>query len=298
MFGQRNEKADSVIIPAVPIPQADTVLVLPAPAPADTTNLPDSTTTNDSISKPVLEATITYSATDSIIPDFINQKVYMYKGGVVNYQNIELKADYIVLDLATKEVYAEGLPDSSGVKVGTPVFKDGDEEFESSTLRYNFETQKGMITDVKTKEGDGFVHSDLTKKISPDEFVLRKGKYTTCDAEHPHFYLRMTKAKVISNKKIVTGPAYMVLEDFPIYFPMIPFGYFPNSSTYTSGVMIPTYGEERQRGFFLREGGYYWAANQYFDLALRGDIYSKGSWATKLHSNYRSIYKFKRQLRF
>ncbi|HAH22949.1 MAG TPA: LPS-assembly protein LptD, partial [Prolixibacteraceae bacterium] len=151
------------------------------PVSGDTTAISTVPVSNDSINKPVLESTITYSATDSIIPDFENQKVYMYKGGVVNYQSIELKADYIVLDLANKEVYAEGLPDSTGTKVGTPVFKDGKEEFESKTLRYNFETQKGIITDVKTKEGDGFVHSELTKKISPNEFVLRKGKYTTCD---------------------------------------------------------------------------------------------------------------------
>jgi hypothetical protein len=246
----------------------------------------------DSIAKPVLEDAITYKAQDSTIADFENQKVYMYKNGVVNYQNIELKADYIMLDFASKEVYAEGLPDSTGTLVGNPIFKDGDEEFESKTLRYNFETQKGIITDVKTAQGEGVVHSDLTKKISKDEFVLEKGKYTTCDAEHPHFFLRMTRAKVISNKKIITGPAYMVLEDFPIYFPMIPFGYFPNSTTYTSGILVPTYGEEQQRGFFLREGGYYWAANDNFDLAVRGDIYSKGSWAAKLHTNYKVRYKF------
>lgn len=278
-FGQLNVKPDTILVPEAPVK-------------SDTTVISASEEKTDSIEKPVLEATITYSATDSIIPDFENQKVYMYKGGVVNYQSIELKADYIVLDLANKEVYAEGLPDSTGMKVGTPIFKDGDEEFESSTLRYNFETQKGFIVDVKTKEGDGYVHSEMTKKISPDEFILRRGKYTTCDAEHPHFYLRMTKAKVISNEKIITGPAYMVLEDFPIYFPMIPFGFFPNSDTYTSGILVPTYGEERTRGFFLREGGYYWAANEYFDLAVRGDIYSKGSWATKLHSNYRNRYRY------
>lgn len=286
-FGQFNLKSDTVIVPTVPA-QIDTTSILPVSVSNDSTNR----VFNDSNAKPALEAIITYSATDSIIPDFENHKVYMYKGGVVNYQTIELKADYIVLDLANKEVYAEGLPDSTGAKVGTPIFKDGDEEFESKTLRYNFETQKGIITNVKTKEGDGFVHSELTKKISPDEFVLRKGKYTTCDADPPHFYLRMTKAKVISNKKIITGPAYLVLEDFPIYFPMIPFGYFPNSTTYTSGILIPTYGEEQSRGFFLREGGYYWAANEFFDLAVRGDIYSKGSWATKLHSNYRNRYRY------
>jgi hypothetical protein len=275
-FGQLNLKSDTIKSTNLP----DSLSVVPAQS------------LKDSVSKPVLEAIITYTALDSTIADFENQKVFMYKKGVVTYQNIELKADYIMLNLATKEVYAEGLPDSTGEVVGTPVFKMGEEEFESKTLNYNFETQKAIITDVKTTQGDGFVHSELTKKISKDEFVLRDGKYTTCDAEHPHFYLRMTKAKVISNKKIITGPAYMVLEDFPIYFPMIPFGYFPNSTTYTSGIIIPTYGEEQSRGFFLREGGYYWAANENFDLALRGDIYSKGSWAAKLHTNYKVRYKY------
>lgn len=246
----------------------------------------------DSVSKPVLEAVITYTAKDSTIADFENQKVYMYKNGVVNYQSIELKADYIMLDFANKEVYAEGLPDSTGTLVGNPIFKDGDEDFESKTLRYNFETQKGIIADVKTAQGDGFVHSQITKKISKDAFILKDGKYTTCDAEHPHFYLYLTKAKVISNKKIITGPAYMVLEDFPINFPRIPFGYFPTSTTYTSGILVPTYGEEQSRGFFLREGGYYWAANDHFDLAVRGDIYSKGSWATKVHTNYKVRYRY------
>lgn len=275
-FGQLNLKSDTIKSSNLP----DSLAVIPAQA------------ATDSVNKPVLEATITYTAQDSTIADFENQKVFMYKKGVVTYQNIELKADFIMLNFTTKEVYAEGLPDSTGAIVGTPVFKMGEEEFESKTLNYNFETQKAIISDVKTTQGDGFVHSELTKKISKDEFILRDGKYTTCDAEHPHFYLQMTKAKVISNKKIITGPAYMVLEDFPIYILTLPFGYFPNSSTYTSGILIPTYGEEQGRGFFLREGGYYWAANDNFDLALRGDIYSKGSWAAKLHTNYKVRYKY------
>lgn len=289
-FAQLNQgSATRPVLPdSVQVIKADSISVLPT----DSLKIISAVAPADSTKKPVLESIITYSATDSIIPDFENQKMYMYKNGVINYQSIELKADYIMLDLAKKEVYAEGLPDSTGNVVGNPIFKDGKDEFESKTLRYNFETQKGIITDVKTTQGDGFVHSDLTKKISKDEFILEKGKYTTCDADHPHFYLRMTKAKVISNKKIITGPAYMVLEDFPIYFPMIPFGYFPNSSTYTSGILIPTYGEEQTRGFFLRDGGYYWAANDHFDLAVRGDIYSKGSWATKLRTNYRVRYKY------
>ena len=252
----------------------------------------DTTAVADSSPKPVLEAPISYTASDSIIVALDNKKVYLYKSGVVTYQTIELTADYIELDLNTKEVYAEGLPDSVGVMQGTPVFKDGSEEFECKELRYNFETQKGIIQDVKTEQGEGYVHSERTKKIDKDEFILKNGKYTTCDAEHPHFYLHMTRAKVISNKKIITGPAYMVLEDFPLYFPIIPFGFFPNSPTYSSGIIIPSYGEEQNRGFFLRDGGYYWAASPYFDLTLKGDIYSKGSWGTNIHTNYKKRYKF------
>ncbi|WP_163711995.1 putative LPS assembly protein LptD [Mangrovibacterium lignilyticum] len=242
--------------------------------------------------KQVLEATINYNATDSIIISLDGKKVYMYKEGFVTYENIELTADYIVLDLNTKEVYAEGLPDSTGVMQGTPIFKDGTDEFECKTLRYNFQSQKGIIEDVKTEQGEGYVHSARTKKIDKDAFILKNGKYTTCDADHPHFYLKMTKAKVISNKKIITGPAYMVLEDFPIYFPILPFGFFPNSPSYSSGIIIPSYGEENSRGFFLREGGYYWAASQYFDVTLKGDLYSKGSWGTYFNTNYRKRYKF------
>ena len=241
---------------------------------------------------PVIEAPIDYSAEDSIVGSFDGQKVYLYNNARVTYQQIELTAYFIELDLETKEVYAEGIKDSTGTLVQKPIFKDGREEFESKTLRYNFETEKGIITDVITEQGEGFVHSHRTKKISRDAFVLKDGKYTTCDADPPHFYLHLTKAKVISNDKIITGPAYMVLEDFPIYFPILPFGYFPNTPTYSSGVIVPMYGEENNRGFFLRDGGYYWAASEYFDLALRGDIYSKGSWAAKLHTNYRKRYKY------
>lgn len=240
----------------------------------------------------VIEAPINYTADDSIVGSFDGQRVFLYNNARVTYQDIELTAYFIELDLETKEVYAEGIADSTGTLVQKPIFKDGREEFESQTLRYNFDTEKGIITEVVTEQGEGFVHSRRTKKISAEAFVLKDGKYTTCNADHPHFYLHLTKAKVISNNKIVTGPAYMVLEDFPIYFPILPFGYFPNTPTYSSGIIVPSYGEENNRGFFLREGGYYWAANEYFDLSLLGDIYSKGSWATRLHTNYRVRYRF------
>ena len=246
----------------------------------------------------VIEAPIDYTARDSIIFSLDGQRVYMYGESRVKYMTIELNAAHIILDLETKEVYAEGIPDSVGVLSGKPIFQDGPEKFESKTLRYNFQTQKGIITDVVTVQGEGFIHSARAKKISKDAFILQKGKYTTCDADHPHFYLNLSRAKIVSNNKIITGPAYMVLEDFPLYFPVIPFGYFPSSPRYSSGILVPSYGEEANRGFFLREGGYYWAANDYFDLSVRGDIYSKGSWASKMHTNYRARYRFSGGLDF
>ena len=196
------------------------------------------------------------------------KKKFLYKDAVTTYQDIELKADYIVLDLNTKEVYAEGVKDTAGVVQGSPVSKDGSDEFECKTTRYNFKSGKGIIEDAKTKQGEGYIQSALTKKIDKDVFIMKNGKYTTCDANHPHFYLNMTKAKVISNKKIITGPAYMVLEDFPIYFPILPFGFVPSSEKYSSGIIIPSYGEEENRGFFLKGGGYYIAVSPYYDYKL------------------------------
>lgn len=244
------------------------------------------------IEKPIIKAPIVYNAEDSIVVSFDGQKVYLYNKAKVTYEQIELTAYYIDLNLETKEIYAEGFTDSTGTMVQKPVFKQGSDEYESETMRYNFETEKAFITKVVSEQGEGFILSDRTKKIGKETFITEKAKYTTCDADHPHFYLHLTKAKVISNKKIVTGPAYMVLEDFPIYFPILPFGFFPNTPSYSSGILIPTYGEEQNRGFYLREGGYYWAAGEYFDLALRGEIYSKGSWGTQMHTNYRKRYKF------
>jgi lipopolysaccharide assembly outer membrane protein LptD (OstA) len=250
---------------------------------------------NDTIKKketPVLEAPVNYNAAESIVIDLNSRKVFLFKQAVVTYQDIELKADSIVLDLNTREVYAEGVKDTAGVVQGSPIFKDGSDEFESKTIRYNFKTGKGIIEDVKTKQGEGYVQSARTKKIDEKIFIMKNGKYTTCDADHPHFYLNMTKAKVISNKKIITGPAYMVLEDFPIYFPILPFGFFPSSEKYSSGIITPSYGEEENRGFFLKGGGYYIAASPYYDLTLKGDLYSKGSRATYISSNYKKRYKF------
>ncbi len=269
---------------AEPLPVLDTLVT-------DTIDLIVATDSTES-TKPILDAPIKYDAEDSMIVSLDGQKVFLYNNAEVTYQNIDLTAYYIELDLETKEIFAKGILDSAGEMTQKPVFKQGSEEYESETMRYNFETEKAFITKVVSKQGEGIIHSDRTKKIGKDVFITEDAKYTTCDADHPHFYLQMTKAKVISDSKIITGPAYMVLEDFPIYFPLLPFGYFPSSSTYTSGILLPTYGEEVNRGFFLRDGGYYWAASDYFDLAVQGDIYSKGSWGARVKTNYKVRYKF------
>ena len=219
-------------------------------------------------------------------------KIFMYKNAQVKYKDIELSADYIELNRDSNVVFAAGVKDSSGVIQGKPVFKQGDQKFEADQVRYNFQTKKGIVTGVVTEQQGGFVHSGRTKLMNDSTYCLRNGRYTTCNAENPHFWLEMTKAKVLSNKKIVTGPAYLVVEDLPLYFVFIPFGFFPNSPKYSSGFIMPSYGDEINRGFFLRDIGYYWAANDYFDASVKGDLYSKGSTGIKFHTNYRLRYKF------
>ncbi len=268
--------------------QKDTLVQKPDTADAV---VPDSTFA-DNEAESGIDAEVEYKADGYITLSNSNNKVYMYKNAQVNYKDIELKADYIELNRDSNTVYAIGKPDSTGTIAGKPIFKQGDQEFEADEIRYNFKTKKGIITGVVTEQEGGFIHSGKTKLMNDSTYNLRNGKYTTCDAENPHFYLEMTKAKLLSNKKIVTGPAYLVVEDLPIYFVFIPFGFFPNSPKYSSGFLMPTYGDENNRGYFLRDMGYYWAANDYFDVALRGDIYSKGSRGIKLHTNYRLRYKF------
>jgi hypothetical protein len=238
------------------------------------------------------DAEVDYTADGKILFHNSANKIYMYKNAKVKYKDIELTADYIALNRDSNLVYATGKPDSTGTIVGKPIFKQGDQEFEADEIKYNFLTKKGIVYGVVTEQEGGYIHSGKTKLMNDSTYNMKDGKYTTCDAEHPHFYLQMTKAKVLSNKKIVTGPAYFVLEDIPIYFLFIPFGFFPNSPTYSSGFLMPTYGDEINRGFYLRDIGYYWAANDYFDVALRGDIFSKGSRGLKAHTNYRLRYKF------
>jgi len=240
------------------------------------------------------DAEVEYTADGyiTLIQNSSGNKIIMSKNAQVKYKDIDLKADYIELNRDSDLIYAVGKPDSTGAIAGKPVFKQGEQEFQADEVRYNYKTKKGIVTGVVTEQEGGFVHSGRTKLINDSTYCLRNGKYTTCDAEHPHFWLEMTKAKVLSNKKIVTGPAYLVVEDLPLYFIFVPFGFFPNSPKYSSGLLMPSYGDEVNRGFFLRDLGYYWAANDYFDASVKGDLYSKGSRGIKLHTNYRLRYKF------
>ncbi len=239
---------------------------------------------------------IDYEADDSLIFDLENDKVYLYGNGFVTYQDIELRAAYIELDRARDVVFARGTLDSLGKEIGKPVFKEGSESFESKTLTYNFKTKKGIIQGVVTEQEGGYLHSGITKKHENGEIHVKNGKYTTCNLPNPHFYVALTKAKVIPDDKIVSGPAYLVMADIPLPI-ALPFGFFPNQKSRTSGILIPEYGEERNRGFFFRNGGYYLALSDYFDARITGDIYTRGTWGVSLGSNYRVRYRFNGNLR-
>ena len=238
-----------------------------------------------------LEAPVIYQSKDSMVWQK-NGNAYLYGDGQVNYQQIELKANEITIDLETSTVYAQGTTDSLGAVTGKPVFADGGTPYESKTMSYNFKSRKGLINNVTTQQGEGYMTSNTVKKGAEDEFYIRNGRYTTCDEhEHPHFYLALTRAKMRPDEDIVFGPAYLVVADVPLPL-ALPFGFFPFTKDYSSGFIIPSYGDELERGFYLRDGGYYFAISDLMDLKLTGEIFTKGSWGTNAISNYRKRYKY------
>jgi hypothetical protein len=238
-----------------------------------------------------IEAEVKYNAEDSLVFSLDGRTVELFRGGHIAYQDIVLEADYIRYEMDNNLVIAHGMPDSTGMMAGNPMFKDANNSFESKLLRYNFKSQKGYIEEVITEQEGGYLHAQQTKKQNTGHIHLKDGKYTTCDAEHPHFYIAITKGISMPGDKIVTGPSYIVLADVPL--PLgLPFGFFPNSKTKTSGIIIPKYGEEQRRGFYLREGGYYFAMNDYLDLKVTGDIYTNGTWGLRVGSNYKLNYRF------
>lgn len=239
----------------------------------------------------VLEANIDYAAADSISFDIKNHLAYMYGSASILYKDIKLKAGKITIDFDKKILYATCLTDTSGKKQQIPDFTQGNNNFRSENISYNFTNRKGLIKNVVTKEGDGFLHAEAIKKLNDNENAARGGMYTTCDLDHPHYAINFSKAKVITGNKIVTGPAYLQIEGVPLPL-ALPFGLFPNKKGRNSGIIMPQYGESAKRGFFFENGGYYFGINDYIDLKLLGDIYTRGSWALEPEMTYRKKYKY------
>ena len=241
--------------------------------------------------KEPLDAPVIYEASDSIVfteGGFAN----LYGQSKVNYEKIELTSEVITMNMDSSTVFARGIIDSTGIESGLPVFKDGDTPYESKEMRYNFKSKRGFINSIVTQQGEGYVVSQEAKKGANDEIYMRHGKYTTCDDhEHPHFYMQLSMAKVRPKKNVVFGPAHLVVEDVPLPI-AIPFGFFPFNSSYSSGFIMPTFGDEMNRGFYLRDGGYYFAINDNVDLKVLGEIFTKGSWGLSAQSSYAKRYKY------
>lgn len=234
---------------------------------------------------------VEYKAQDSIVMIGTNL-AYLFGPSTVDYKDKGLEANFMRMNVDSNLVYAHYVLDSLGKPTAHPKFKDGNETYEAKSMNYNFKTSKGFITGVVTQQGEGFVVAEKTKRVEDNCFFMQDGRYSTCsNHEHPHFYLKLTKAKARTGKNIVAGPSYLVVLGVPLPIGL-PFGFFPFTSSYSSGILMPKYGEETQRGFYLREGGYYWAINDYIDLSVTGDWYSRGSWGVNVSSKYSKRYRF------
>ncbi len=256
---------------------------------ADTLALSDSSKIKKS--RKAIDSKVHYTADDSIIFNIQQQKAYLFGKAEIKYKEMDLKSAYIEIDFNKSLIFAKGVLDSSNKIVGNPEFQDGTENFKSETITYNYDTKKGIVKKVFSKEGDGYLHGNVIKKMQNKIINIKNGSYTTCNLPHPHYEFRYFKAKVIPDNKIVTGPAYMVIEDVPLPI-FIPFGWFPIFKGQTSGIVIPSYGESANRGFYLENGGYYLGINNYMDLTVKGDIYTRGSWAIKPTFRYKKRYKY------
>ncbi|MFI3303424.1 MAG: putative LPS assembly protein LptD [Rikenellaceae bacterium] len=258
--------------------------------------LRDSVAAKPRRAKPLIDDVMRGTNLDSLYYNVKEKKIFIYTEGDVQYQDKSLKADMMEIDMSNNEIFAYGIemPDSTGKIVMTqPMFTDGDASYTMDTITYNMKSERAKIKGVATQEGDGWLVGSHVKKMEDDVINIKGGKYTTCsDISHPHFYLAMTKAKVIPGEKVVTGPAYFVMEDVPIYFLGIPEGFFPINSGPRSGLLMPSYGEDGTKGFFLRDLGYYFTINDYMDLTILGGIYSLGSWELSASSDYLKKYKY------
>ena len=237
------------------------------------------------------EVKVIRTAVDSVIQDVKEKVIHYYGNAVVKYDDITLEANYLKFDLNTNIVTAAGLPDSIGKMQGTPKFTQGETKFEALEMSYNFQTKKGIIHKVWTEESGGYIHGEKIKRMDDNTINIQSGGFTTCNLkDHPHYQFRFNKAKIIPNDMIVTGPVYVTIMDVPLPIGL-PFAMFPNTKGQKSGIIVPTYGESANRGFYLENGGYYWAINEHYDFQLLGDIYTRGSWAIKPTFRYNQRYK-------
>ena len=240
-----------------------------------------------------IDAPVKYSAEDSIVYDAASGTAYLYGNSKVDYENMKLASDKVHMNLDNSTVRATGTADSTaegGIK-GKPVFTMGKDEYQSDTMAFNFKSKKGLIKGIYTEQQDGFLSGEVGKRDSTGAVFLQHGRYTTCDKPHPDFYIALSRAKVRPGKDVVFGPAYLVVADVPLPL-AIPYGFFPFSKKYSSGFIMPSYGDESDRGFYLRDGGYYFAISDKWDLKLIGEIYTKGSWGVSAASNYRKRYRY------
>ena len=294
--------ADSIVKPAITAVM-DTIKALTDTTKMDSIQLAifrhnkavDDSLAKDSINKRRkngIDSPVEYSAEDSLTYEAATGLAHLYGDSKVKYQNMDLASDKIYMSLDSSLVHATGSFDSTTNDLkGTPVFKMGSDEYQSDTMAFNFKTKKGLISSVYTQQEEGFLTSELSKRGADGEMFLRHGRYTTCDDPHPDFYLAMSRAKVRPGKDVVFGPTYLVVADVPLPL-AIPYGFFPFTKSYSSGLIMPTYGDETERGFYLRDGGYYFAINDKMDLKLIGEIYTKGSWGLSAASNYKKRYRY------
>ena len=239
-----------------------------------------------------IEMPVDYTANDSMVYDVTSRMVHLFGKANVKYEGMDLESEKIAISLDSSIVHATGVKDTAKKALsGTPVFKMGNDSYESDTIAFNFKSKKGLINNVKTEQQEGYITSQLSKRMDNGDIYLQHGRYTTCDKEHPDFYIALSRAKVRPNKDVVFGPAYLVVADVPLPL-AIPYGFFPFTKHYSSGFIMPTYGDENDRGFYLRDGGYYFAMSDKWDLKLLGEIYTKGSWGISAASNYNKRYKY------
>lgn len=260
----------------------------------------DTTAKNEmdsTIQKSEIETTINYSAKDSIFYDLKSQKIKLYGNSKIDYGEINLEAYEILVDWNDKTLDANYLTDSTGKKIGKPIFSEGNQSYETDKITYNFDSRKAKIKGIVTQLDDAYMQGEDVKKNEEDELFISHAMYTTCNLEEPHFHISSGKIKVIPGKKVVSGPFHLKFGDVPTPLGFI-FGMFPQPKKKVSGLIMPNYGEEKRRGFYLRDGGYYFAVNDHIDLRLTGDVYSKGSYGMTLGSSYKKRYSYSGNLRF